>query len=60
MLAVAPSERRAEHGSSGGVYGSTTQRYYDHLERRVLAADARATEEAIARASNNVTRVRGG
>jgi integrase len=37
---------------------STTQRYYGHLERRALAAGALATEEAIARASNNVTRVR--
>ncbi len=31
---------------------STTERYYGHLERRVLAAGAVATEEAIARASN--------
>lgn len=30
---------------------STTERYYGHLERHVLAADAVATEEAIARAS---------
>jgi integrase len=30
---------------------STTQRYYGHLERHVLAAGAVATEEAIARAS---------
>lgn len=37
---------------------STTERYYGHLERHVLAAGALATEEAIARASNNVTRVR--
>ena len=30
---------------------STTERYYGHLERHVLAAGAVATEEAIARAS---------
>jgi integrase len=30
---------------------STTERYYGHLERHVLAAGAIATEEAIARAS---------
>jgi integrase len=29
---------------------STTERYYGHLERNVLAAGAKATEEAIARA----------
>ena len=29
---------------------STTERYYGHLERHVLAAGAVATEEAIARA----------
>ena len=28
----------------------TTERYYGHLERNVLAAGAKATEEAIARA----------
>jgi integrase len=30
---------------------STTERYYGHLERQVLAAGAAATEEAIARAA---------
>jgi integrase len=30
---------------------STTERYYGHLERHVLAAGAMATEAAIARAS---------
>ncbi len=34
---------------------TTTDRYYGHLERRILAAGAIATEEAIARASH-VTR----
>jgi hypothetical protein len=33
---------------------STTERYYGHLERHVLAAGAVATEEAIARASKAV------
>ena len=33
---------------------STTERYYGHLERHVLAAGAVATEEAIARASRAV------
>lgn len=33
---------------------STTERYYGHLERHVLAAGAVATEQAIARASNAV------
>ncbi|MGH2874302.1 MAG: site-specific integrase [Solirubrobacteraceae bacterium] len=33
---------------------STTERYYGHLERHVLAAGAVATEEAIARASKMV------
>jgi integrase len=37
---------------------STTERYYGHLERHVLAARAVATEEAIARASGRVRRVR--
>ncbi|HWF56022.1 MAG TPA: tyrosine-type recombinase/integrase [Solirubrobacteraceae bacterium] len=37
---------------------STTERYYGHLERHVLAAGAVATEEAIARASGRVRRVR--
>src|SRR5205807_3474999 len=31
---------------------NTTERYYGHLERHVLAAGAVATEEAIARAAN--------
>jgi integrase len=30
---------------------TTTERYYGHLERHVLAAGAIATEEAIARAA---------
>ncbi len=30
---------------------TTTERYYGHLERHVLAAGATATEEAIARAT---------
>ena len=30
---------------------ATTERYYGHLERHVLAAGASATEEAIARAT---------
>ncbi|MHB1468689.1 MAG: tyrosine-type recombinase/integrase [Solirubrobacteraceae bacterium] len=33
---------------------ATTERYYGHLERRVLAAGARATEQAIARAASVV------
>jgi integrase len=32
---------------------STTEHYYGHLERHVLAAGAVATEEAIARASSS-------
>ncbi len=34
----------------------TTERYYGHLERHVLAAGAIATEEAIARASSRLRR----
>jgi integrase len=30
----------------------TTERYYEHLERHVLAAGATATERAIARAAS--------
>jgi len=35
---------------------STTERYYGHLERHVLAAGAVATEEAIARAATTLSR----
>ncbi len=35
---------------------STTERYYGHLERHVLAAGAVATEEAIARAATTLPR----
>lgn len=35
---------------------STTERYYGHLERHVLAAGALATEEAIARAATTWSR----
>jgi len=35
---------------------STTERYYGHLERHVLAAGAVATEEAIARAARPLVR----
>jgi len=36
-------QRQLEHANIG-----TTERYYEHLERHVLAAGAVATEEAIA------------
>jgi integrase len=39
-------QRQLGHGDI-----STTERYYGHLERHVLAAGANATEEAIARAA---------
>jgi integrase len=39
---------------------STTERYYGHLERHVLAAGAIATEEAIARATRSGPVRRGG
>lgn len=39
---------------------STTERYYGHLERHVLAAGAVATEEAIARASSGARLKRAG
>lgn len=39
-------QRQLGHADIG-----TTERYYGHLERHVLAAGAVATEEAIARAA---------
>jgi integrase len=39
------------HRQLGHADISTTERYYGHLERHVLAAGAVATEDAIARAS---------
>ncbi len=44
-------QRQLGHSDIG-----TTERYYGHLERHVLAAGAVATEEAIARASSRLRR----
>jgi hypothetical protein len=45
-LATPPYHPHIQHADIG-----TTERYYGHLERHVLAAGAVATEEAIARAA---------
>jgi len=44
-------QRQLGHADIG-----TTERYYGHLERHVLAAGAIATEEAIARAAPSSVR----